>query len=674
VRWGYNNIRICKGDEWKAAFKTNRGLFDDDILILIKGTLHRHKLDVSKVLNKLKKNDLYLKPEKCTFHKKEVEYLGVIVGNGKVQMDPVKVKGLSKWPCPTKVKELRSFLGFEIYYKDFITDYLHIARPLHELTKKLPSDFAVGAMLSQDFKDGRHPIAYFSKSLLPAERNYQIYDKELLAIIYAVKALRHLLLGTQHKILIRSDHKNLTYFKEAKKIMPRQARWMKVLENYDFELEHIPGHMNTVADLLSRRSDLDKGVTINDSIKILPDSLFAHKMYLVDDDEIHRKILRKVHDTPSRGHPGISNTWHLIDRQYEGPRLRKFIEQYIKGCAKCQEAKPKTTLKHTPLIPFNTHVEQEPFQYVSMDLITDLPKSGKYDAILTIVDQGCSKAAKFIPCMKSIDGEGTATLYFKHLFPWFGIPKRIISDRDPRFTSHFARAVCKATGIQQNLSTAFHLHTDRQTEHMNQWVETYLHSFVNGRQDNWSALLPLAEFTHNSWKHETMKHSPHELITGNVPSEKLMPLDDSTPTVEARLKQLSKAHSDAQQMLDKCMKNKAQPRMFQVNDKVWLDACNLRLNVPSKKLAPRRYGPFPITKKVSAVVYRLRLPNHMKIHDVFHINLLTPFQQTEVYEEAFPQPPPELVEGEEEYEVEEIVSDQRHGPRHKAQYLIKRKG
>jgi hypothetical protein len=91
------------------------------------------------------------------------------------------------------------------------------------------------------------------------------------------------------------------------------------------------------------------------------------------------------------------------------------------------------------------HASEGPFKYVSMDLITDLPKSGKYDAILTIVDQGCSKAAKFIPCNKTIDGKGTAILYFKHLFPLFGIPKHIISDRDPRFTAHFMRAVCKAT-------------------------------------------------------------------------------------------------------------------------------------------------------------------------------------------------------------------------------------
>jgi hypothetical protein len=348
------------------------------------------------------------------------------------------------------------------------------------------SDFAMGATLAQDFKDGRHPVAYFSKSLLPAEQNYQIADKELLAIIRAVQAFRHLLLGAKHKILIRSDHENLKYFKSSRKITPRQARWYKFLEDYDFELEHLPGHTNTVADLLSRRSDLNKGVDINNSIQILPDHLFVRKtgtskkIYLEDDNETHRNILREIHDTLIGGHPGISNTWYLVNRNYEGPLLHKFVEQYIKGCTKCQEAKPKTTLKHAPLQPFDMHASEGPFKYVSMDLITDLPKSGKYDAILTIVDQGCSKAAKFIPCNKTIDGKGTAILYFKHLFPLFGIPKHIISDRDPRFTAHFMRAVCKATGIQQNLSTAFHPCTDGQTEQMNQWVETYLHSFVNG--------------------------------------------------------------------------------------------------------------------------------------------------------------------------------------------------
>jgi hypothetical protein len=232
-------------------------------------------------------------------------------------------------------------------------------------------------------------------------------------------------------------------------------------------------------------------VNINENVTLLPQNLFVNvpvlseyltvwKIYLKDDDETRRKILQEIHDSPVGGHPGISNTWNLIKCKYEGPRLHQFVESYVKGCAKCQESKPITHMKRAPLYHLDTFIEEGPFQYVSMDLITDLPPSNKFDSILTIVDQGCSKAAKFIPCNKTIDGQGVAGLYLMHLFPWFGIPKRIISDRDPRFTSHFSKVICKATNIHQNISSAFHLRTDGQSERMNQWIENYLREFVNG--------------------------------------------------------------------------------------------------------------------------------------------------------------------------------------------------
>ena len=147
-------------------------------------------------------------------------------------------------------------------------------------------------------------------------------------------------------------------------------------------------------------------------------------------------------------------------------------------------------------------VEEGPFQYVSMDLITDLPKSQGFDSILTIMDQGCSKATKFIPCHKTINRTGVALKYLKHLVPWFGLPKQIISDRDPRFTSAFAKEMCKALGIQQNLSTAFHPRTDGQTERMNAWIKQYLRPWTSGKPNAWSQLLPVAEFAHNLWKHD----------------------------------------------------------------------------------------------------------------------------------------------------------------------------
>jgi predicted sulfurtransferase len=111
-------------------------IYMDDILITIKGDLKDHQKYVVHMLNILLKHNLYHKLEKCSFHKKEVKYLRVIVGNGKVKMDPTKVQALTNWPQPIMLKQLHSFLGFGNYYKDFIADYSRLARPLHELTKK----------------------------------------------------------------------------------------------------------------------------------------------------------------------------------------------------------------------------------------------------------------------------------------------------------------------------------------------------------------------------------------------------------------------------------------------------------------------------------------------------------------------------------------------------------
>jgi hypothetical protein len=158
------------------------------------------------------------------------------------------------------------------------------------------------------------------------------------------------------------------------------------------------------------------------------DPFLVCKIYLEDNPKTQRQALHQIHDTLVGGHSRIANTWKLVKRKYTGLHLHKFIEQYIKRCAKCQESKVITHMKHAPLYHFDTYVEQGPFQYVFMDLITNLPSSNKYNAILTIVDQECSKAAKFLPCKKTINGQGVAQLYFRHLFPLFGIPKQVISD------------------------------------------------------------------------------------------------------------------------------------------------------------------------------------------------------------------------------------------------------
>ena len=632
IRWGYNNVRIKEGDEWKAAFKTSEGLFEptvmffgltnspatfqtmmddifqeeiaqgwlriymDDAIIATSSDKEEHAAKVNHFLTKLAQHDLFLKPEKCRFHQSEVEYLGVIIGGGKVKMDPIKVEGIMNWPTPTSVKDVRSFLGFCNFYHAFIPSFSHLARPLNDLTKKnqqwswgnaeqdaftalkiicttypvlctpdwsrqfiLETDtsgYALGAVLMQEFEDGIHPIAFHSRSLLPAEKNYDAHDKELAGVIFGFKCGRPFLLGAKHAVKVRTDHKNLQYFRQPQKVTRRQACWFQFLQDFDYTLEHIPGSSNTIADLLSRRKDLNEGVNADEPRVQLPDHLFAKKIYLEDDLLLRREAIKELHDTPTAGHPGIANTWELVRQHYEGPRLRQFVEQYVKGCAKCQESKTNVHRVRVPLQRFDTAVDQGPFQYVSMDLITDLPKSDGFDSILTKVDQGCSKAAKFIPCHKTIDGTGVANEYLKHLISWFGIPHRIISDRDPRFASHFSKPLCTSLGIQQNLSTAFHPRTDGQTERMNAWVEQYLRSWATGRQNNWAKLLPLAEYVHNSWKHEATRKSPHELLLGFKPQVHVKFMPTNVPSSIDRVTLLQQTRQETQRILEDLQRSK----------------------------------------------------------------------------------------------------------------------
>jgi reverse transcriptase-like protein len=253
-----------------------------------------------------------------------VEYLSVIIGQGKVEMDPVKVEGIAKWPISMTVKDVRSFLGFCNFYHSFIANFSAVACPLNDLMKKQrqwswtkeeqasfntlkdlcssypilrspdwtklfymdtdTSDFALGTVINQEFDDGKHPIAFHSHTLLPAERNYDVHNKEMAAIVYGFKCSHPYFLSANHPIRVRTDHKNLQYFRQPQKITGRQARWMEFLQDFNFVLDHVPGHANTVANLLSRCKDLNKGVDSQTHI-LLPLSLFLRKVYLEDDPD-----------------------------------------------------------------------------------------------------------------------------------------------------------------------------------------------------------------------------------------------------------------------------------------------------------------------------------------------------------------------------------------------------
>ena len=147
-----------------------------------------------------------------------------------------------------------------------------------------------------------------------------------------------------------------------------------------------------------------------------------------DKQELQQSILRQYHDHELAGHPGIANTTVAVIREYWWPEVRKFVMAYVKGCATCQSTKPNTVRPKPPIMPIISEQVLTPFHTIAMDLITDLPVSQGYDSILTVVDHRCSKAAIFLPCHKTIDVVGVAVLYAERIFPFYGIPRRIISD------------------------------------------------------------------------------------------------------------------------------------------------------------------------------------------------------------------------------------------------------
>ena len=240
------------------------------------------------------------------------------------------------------------------------------------------------------------------------------------------------------------------------------------------------------------------------------------RLVIPPNDSLKRQLMKVWHDDPTAGHPGRDETVRRINREYYWPSAHSWIQEYVKGCATCQQNKNLTYRLKTPLFRIPADPEAKPFSHIAMDLITGLPKSKGYDAILTIVDHGCSRGAIFLPCTTTITGPQIAKLYLIHLYRWFGLPKRIISDRDPRFTSHFGRTLTKELGIQQNLSTAFHPQTDGLSEQKNQWIEQYLH-LITTNQEDWSDWLAVATLVHNNSANSTTGFAPNELLIGWEP-------------------------------------------------------------------------------------------------------------------------------------------------------------
>ncbi|KAJ8343397.1 hypothetical protein SKAU_G00307260 [Synaphobranchus kaupii] len=420
LRNGYNLVRMCEGDEWRTVFNTHNGHYEylvmpfglssapsvfqalvndvlremlerfvfvylDDILIF-SPDLQTHIGHVKQVLKALLQAKLFVKAEKCSFHASTVSFLGFIISEGRVRMDPEKVSAVLNWPTPRSMKQVQRFLGFANFYRRFIRNFSALAAPITALTKKMPagqfrwnsransafmelkrrfssepilitpnpslpfivevdaSELGAGAILSQHSPVDRklHPCAYFSRALTPAERNYDVGDRELLAVKLALEEWRHWLEGAEHPFTVWTDHKNLEYIQQAKR----------------------------------------RGGPAN--------CLFVPS-------NVRSQVLQWGHSSQITAHPGVHRTKEFLSRCFWWPGMERDVRKFVAACSICARNKgsqlpPAGLLRPLP-------VPSRPWSHIALDFVTGLPASQGNTAILVIVDR-FSKAAHFLALTK----------------------------------------------------------------------------------------------------------------------------------------------------------------------------------------------------------------------------------------------------------------------------------
>ncbi|KAL0402639.1 UNVERIFIED_CONTAM: Transposon Ty3-I Gag-Pol polyprotein, partial [Sesamum latifolium] len=552
LRSGYWQLRIEKGSISKTAFRTSP---------------EEHEQHLRTVLQILREKQLYAKFSKCEFWMEEIAFLGHVVSKEGVQPDPAKVRAILGWEPPKNVSEVRSFLGLAGYYRRFVKDFSVVAKPLTNLLKKntpfnwndrcaqsfeelkrrltsapilaLPSGDGgyvvytdasrqgLGCVLMQHGK----VIAYASRQLRPHEMNYPTHDLELAAIVHA----------TFH---IFTDHKSLKYIPTQKELNLRQRRWIELLKDYDCTIDYHPGKANIVADALSRKTvDQLAGMicynveyltalrAMNVHFSVGGDLLLATMQVkpslkdkikdAQDKDPYLQKMKTKVQEGKNDQFV-IQNDGTLMNENYKmyrdlrpyywWPTMKKDVAEFVAKCLTCQQVKAEHQAPAGKLHPLS--IPEWKWEKITMDFVIGLPRTfRKHDAVWVIVDR-LTKSAHFLPIRQNDSLDKLAELYVSEIVRLHGIPTSIVSDRDPRFTSHFWGSLHKALGTKLHFSTAFHPQTDGQSERTIQTLEDMMRACVIEFRGNWDDHLPLIEFAYNNSFHSSIGMAPYEALYG----------------------------------------------------------------------------------------------------------------------------------------------------------------
>ena len=404
---------------------------------------------------------------------------------------------------------------------------------------------------------------------------------------------------------------------------------------------------------------------------------------LVIPPSLQHAVYLEHHAANLAGHLGRDKTIAAISSSCWWPTLAADVSKWCQECTECQKNKGTNRAPAGLLrpLPVPTH----PWQAISMDIMTDLPVTAEgHDAIVVFCCR-LSKMVHFVPCCKSYGAPEFANLFVKHVFRAHGLPSSIVSDRDPRWTSHFWKTVFTLLGTQLNMSTAFHPQSDGQSERSFRTLQQMLRAFVSPRQDDWAEHLPLLEFAYNNSKQASTGFIPFEMCYGRKPATpftRALPVSNHVPAADAFIENLQSTmrlakqavHTAQAQMAAAANKHRSADVPYEVGDVVLLNNQNLSLHVPCPKLSGLFSGPFPVIA-VDGVNVTLQLPETWQIHPEFHQSLVKPYYGA-VPDDALPGPTPNVDDDPEVFEVEAIRGRRLMGKKgkKKVEYFVKWKG
>ncbi|OMO79377.1 reverse transcriptase [Corchorus capsularis] len=627
---GYHQIRVALEDVHKTAFRTADShyeflvmpfgltnapstfqaimndvfrpylrqfvlVFFDDILVY-SPSMETHSEHLRIVLQLLAHHQFYVKLSKCSFGQTSIDYLGHVIGDAGVHVEPSKISAVTAWPTPTNLKTLRGFLGLTGYYRKFVKNYAHIAAPLTNLLRK--DNFLWTSEAANSFQALKEALTSAPVLALP--------DFEL---PFAIEAdASNVAIGA---VLTQAGHP-IAYF---------------MLSYLDELREFYATNVQGQQILTKANSQSDKGFSMHDGLVF-----FRGRVVIPEGHALQLTLLQEYHASLIGGHAGVKKTLARLAANFYWPKMRQSIEQFIQACSICQQVKYEATKPgglSTPL-PIPSQIWQD----ISMDFITHLPSSYDKTDIWVIVDR-LSKYAHFIALPPSYTASSLAEIFCKDFCKLHGMPTSIVSDRDPKFLSAFWKELFKLQGTQLFHSSAYHPQSDGQSEVLNRCLETYLRSFASDKPKQWTKFLHWAEYSYNTSKHSATGYTPFEAVYGRPPPTVLSYLPGTTKVV-----QLDASLLERQQLLSSLKTNlaRAQNRMkmqydqnrpekqFNVGEWVFLRLQPYRQMTvhrrSSQKLAKRFFGPFQILRKLGPVAYELKLPIEAKIHPVFHVSLL----------------------------------------------------